>query len=136
MSNTELSKAMPGARFIAETRDYEQRVHICAATWDPQWIGERGTRAYAAPVVWSPVFYGDPHLGHDFRPTMDLTAKEAQSMMSALWGAGVRPQQLAADPRAEVAAIKYHLEDMRRLAFGTPVLLNQPQQPTLGGTPR
>lgn len=39
-----------------------------------------------------------------------------QAAMDAAWDLGIRPAQ-AKDMTAEVAAVRYHLEDMRRLAL-------------------
>ena len=49
-------------------------------------------------------------------PTMTLDNKTAQLFMDALWECGIRPNN-GEGMGAQVAAIKYHLEDMRSLVF-------------------
>lgn len=49
-------------------------------------------------------------------PTMTLDAQLAQSLMDALWDAGLRPTE-AKYPQEHVNALRAHLEDMRRLVF-------------------
>ena len=44
------------------------------------------------------------------------TAQIYQEMMNALWNGGMRPAGFK-DSQNETAAIKYHLEDMRKLVF-------------------
>jgi len=44
---------------------------------------------------------------------MDL----AQSLFNALWEIGVRPSEPQRDHGGELAALRFHLEDMRRLVF-------------------
>lgn len=51
-------------------------------------------------------------------PTLILPSELARSLMDELWRAGLRPRGVK-DPTSEVAAVKYHLEDMRRLVFKT-----------------
>jgi hypothetical protein len=48
--------------------------------------------------------------------TVKLRFDEAQQLMDELWRAGVRPAATEASVGA-LAAVKYHLEDMRRIAF-------------------
>ena len=42
-----------------------------------------------------------------------LTERDAQRLLQVLWDSGVRPQ----GREAEMAAVKLHLQDMRRLVF-------------------
>lgn len=49
-------------------------------------------------------------------PTMLLDNKTAQALMDALWSCGIRPNN-GEGMDAQVTAIRYHLEDMRRLVF-------------------
>jgi len=52
-------------------------------------------------------------------PALDLAPNEAQSLMDALWYAGVRPSN-GEGSTGKLAATEYHLEDMRRLVFTAP----------------
>lgn len=54
--------------------------------------------------------------GDYIEPSMRLNANEAQSLMEALWGAGLRPAE-ARYPADHVNALRDHLADMRRLVF-------------------
>lgn len=49
-------------------------------------------------------------------PTMQLDAMAAQSLMDALWEAGLRPTE-ARYPNDHVNALRDHLADMRKLVF-------------------
>ena len=48
-------------------------------------------------------------------PLLSLTEFEATQLMDQLWNAGVRPSQEGT--MGQLAATKYHLEDMRKLVF-------------------
>ena len=48
-------------------------------------------------------------------PSLSITADDAQQWMDELWHLGIRPSQEGA--AGAYAAMKYHLEDMRRLVF-------------------
>ena len=48
-------------------------------------------------------------------PPVSLSGGEATQLMDELWKAGVRPTTEATG--GEIEAVKYHLEDMRRLVF-------------------
>jgi len=54
----------------------------------------------------------------EVKPLMSLEHVEAVELVTRLWDAGIRPAH-ARDINPEVAAIKYHLEDMRKLCFNT-----------------
>jgi len=49
-------------------------------------------------------------------PTVRLPRHEAQALFQAMWDAGLRPND-GEGTSGHVAALKYHLEDMRRLVF-------------------
>lgn len=49
-------------------------------------------------------------------PTFRLPFDAAQRLMDELWQAGVKPSQ-SVGSTGQVEAIKYHLEDMRKLVF-------------------
>lgn len=49
-------------------------------------------------------------------PAVALSPEEAQILFQALWDAGLRPNN-GESSMAHVDAMKYHLEDMRKLVF-------------------
>jgi len=51
------------------------------------------------------------------QPTMMIGHEAAQVLMDDLWGAGVRPTA-GSGSAGQLAAMRAHLEDVRRLAFG------------------
>lgn len=58
--------------------------------------------------------------GYDFAdPFVRFTEQQAQQLMEGLWRAGFRPNN-GESSVAHVDAMKYHLEDMRRLVFKAP----------------
>lgn len=54
--------------------------------------------------------------GELIEPFMVLQPEQAQSLIDALYDAGLRPSQ-AAGSSGQLEAVKYHLEDMRKLAL-------------------
>lgn len=52
-------------------------------------------------------------------PSVTLSLEDAVSLMTELWNAGIRPAEVGTT--GELAALKYHLEDMRKLVFKLPV---------------
>ena len=49
-------------------------------------------------------------------PTLSVVKKEQlQNLMDDLWGLGLRPSVKADSYKAELEAVRYHLEDMREL---------------------
>lgn len=73
--------------------------------------GVQGTVTVAEPMV-----YRAEEEGVVQPPTMSLSYEEAAELMTELWGAGIRPSGVGSS--GELAATKYHLEDMRKLALG------------------
>jgi hypothetical protein len=57
-----------------------------------------------------------PDMCAEVKPTMRLMPEEAQALMDGLWDAGLRPVG-GAGSAGQLDAVKYHLEDMRRLVF-------------------
>ena len=55
-------------------------------------------------------------IGAITQPCMSLPFDAAQRLMDELWQAGCRPSQ-SVGSSGQVEAIKYHLEDMRKLVF-------------------
>jgi len=59
----------------------------------------------------------EPHqIGKLYNPLMLLENTEAQQLIQTLWDAGLRPNN-GEGTSAQIESIKYHLEDMRKLAF-------------------
>lgn len=54
--------------------------------------------------------------GGYMQPTLRLTHDEPQQLMNELWRCGIRPKN-GEGTDAQVNALKYHLEDMRKLVF-------------------
>lgn len=68
----------------------------------------------ALPVVFESY---DSVKGIPPEPLITLSNEDAQKLLDELWRAGVRPTDQM-DSMAAIGAVKYHLEDMRRLVFG------------------
>jgi glycine cleavage system aminomethyltransferase T len=76
-------------------------------------LGVRGESGFA--VAMPPTMQViDP--GSLIHPTLRLPLDAAQRLMDELWQAGVKPSQ-SIGSTGQVEAIKYHLEDMRKLVF-------------------
>jgi len=72
----------------------------------------RHGRAYAINVTFSE----ELPIGGEISPLFRLEYEEAQTLMDSLYEAGLRPRG-AAGSAGQLDAVKYHLEDMRRLVF-------------------
>lgn len=57
-----------------------------------------------------------PPEGLTRRPAFTLRSNEVQQIMNELWRIGYRPNN-GEGSSAQIEALKYHLEDMRKLAF-------------------
>ncbi len=54
---------------------------------------------------------------HGFHlPSLEITLEDAQQLINELWRVGMRPHN-GEGTSAQVDALKYHLEDMRKLVF-------------------
>lgn len=53
---------------------------------------------------------------NNFGPALRLEPEDAQALMDELFSLGVRPSD-GAGTAGQLASIKYHLEDMRKLVF-------------------
>lgn len=49
-------------------------------------------------------------------PAVKITPSEAQEIMDELWRNGIRPSE-GSGSAGQLAAVQYHLEDMRKLVF-------------------
>lgn len=97
-----------------ETRVYVERVNFGNQV-NIQLITDKfGERYVAAPAVIKEEVLTD---GYAFtEPFVSFTARQAQELLEGLWAAGFRPNH-GESSVAHVNAMKYHLEDMRRLVF-------------------
>lgn len=68
--------------------------------------------AYGRPLV----FDQPVSQGISIEHTFSLSIESAQLLMDDLWQAGIRPAE-GHGSAGQLAAMKYHLEDMRRLVF-------------------
>ncbi len=58
----------------------------------------------------------EPNEAADDEPFLSITRESAQSLMDALWSCGLRPSE-GQGSAGQLAAVKDHLNDMRRLVF-------------------
>lgn len=70
---------------------------------------------YANPCEFEQV--DEESIGSHKEPVIYLAMGDAQALMDELWRAGVRPTEQL-NSMAAIEAVKYHLEDMRKLVFG------------------
>jgi hypothetical protein len=95
--------------FRAACREWTDRVDLLILDQSPD-----GTKAVAKPVE---LVLERSALGAVIEaPTLSLSQESAQSLMEALWGAGLRPVE-AKYPNGEINRLEAHLADMRRLVF-------------------
>jgi hypothetical protein len=65
------------------------------------------------------VEFAPRQIGEYSAPVLTFQHGEMQELMDSLWRAGLRPTDARAGD-AQVAAMKAHLDDMRRLVFEAP----------------
>lgn len=70
----------------------------------------------SAKYVATSISFSKHKIGQWVDPLLNLQREEAQQLMDELWNAGVRPVG-AAGSAGQLDAVKYHLEDMRKLVF-------------------
>ena len=85
--------------------------------------GAVATAYEAQPIIYKPISLSPPFT--DAEPFMQMDAEAARSLMDELWKCGIRPSEVGTGN--ELAAVKYHLEDMRTLAG----LTSKPQIDTI-----
>lgn len=73
---------------------------------------EDGTTAVATNVVMEEREPGSAYIA----PLLAMTKQEAQSLFDVLWAEGFRPMDGTGNG-GHIEALKYHLEDMRKLVF-------------------
>jgi hypothetical protein len=74
------------------------------------YTGALKQRLIAKPIEYIPIPDGQSE------PTAAMRAEQAQELMDSLWDCGFRPTQ-GAGSAGQLDAVKYHLEDMRKIAF-------------------
>jgi len=68
--------------------------------------------------VAEPMIMKDTPIEIEPAPAAIITPTTAQQMMDELWNIGVRPSE-GSGSAGQLASVKYHLEDMRKLVFKT-----------------
>ena len=96
--------------FRAQYTQWSDGVSIAACEIDHT-TGKVGFVAKPVEFMMAPI---DFHLITP--PTIELPSRAAQSLMTALWNAGVRPVDYKSTG-AEVKRLEDHLADMRKLVF-------------------
>lgn len=92
--------------FTVELTDYGRSYAIYAYTVNRK----SGQLSVGQPVTFSPL---DENV--KAQETMLIPHERAQRLMDELWKAGVRPSDIGTP--GHLAAVQYHLEDMRKLIF-------------------
>lgn len=70
-----------------------------------------GSTSYAQPLVFT-----DARQGDIIKPAFSIGNDMAQHLFNQLWRAGFRPKDGTGNS-GHIEAMKYHLEDMRKLVF-------------------
>ena len=76
----------------------------------------RGNKASGTFQVAEPLEFVDVEPGLHTAPMMHLSNSEAQDLADQLYACGISPSKLAGST-GQLAAVMYHLEDMRKLVF-------------------
>jgi len=97
-----------GLRIHVERRDYGNEIAIFMADLDDR---KPDKMAQAQPIVFEEV-----ERISGMSPCIVQPPEFAHRMIDALWDAGFRPSKQI-EEASQVVAIKYHLEDMRKLVF-------------------
>jgi hypothetical protein len=79
------------------------------------WILNRHWSDHNLDALAQPLVFQQMERRVEREPTFHLTEEEAQYMINALWASGLRPTSVGGP--GELASVKYHLEDMRKLVF-------------------
>lgn len=93
-------------RAYARRTDYNQRIELLIGFKRGDGVFDHG----------QPLIFERLEPGGIAPPTISLRPEEAQSIMDALWDAGLRPTEGTGSAGA-LAATQKHLEDMRTIAF-------------------
>lgn len=76
----------------------------------------KGAAASGSFQVAECLVFKDAKLGEVSDPMMRLSNQEAQDLADQLYACGISPSKLAGST-GQLAAVSYHLEDMRKLVF-------------------
>lgn len=96
-------------QFRAQSLDYDNRIDIACADFE--------NRTWYAEPVNIVITKADPEKPRAaLEPLFSLSPEGAQSLLEALWSIGIRPKVIGPED-SRIAAISYHLQDMRRLVF-------------------
>jgi len=102
-----------GWEVYVEPRDYMNRLAVYLHKFDGD---DRRLLCYGLPEIRVHKAGEDTY---SITPSLEFSREQARRLMSELWRAGVRPEQLGSGhPEEEIGATRKHLEDMRALAFG------------------
>ena len=74
-----------------------------------------GKPRLAQPIQFKEIPPGDVFA--EIPKALPLDQKEAESLMDALWRAGIRPTRCADSEKGQLEAVRDHLKDMRQIAF-------------------
>lgn len=92
------------------------KVHVEREIWNDNISIRIATKDADNFYVAKSVVFQQADVGAYIDPCLRLPFDAAQKLMDELWHAGVRPAQTIGTA-GQTDAIKYHLEDMRRLVF-------------------
>lgn len=73
----------------------------------------------AEPIIMKT--YGPEDAYKPIGPTLDIAEPAAQKLMDDLWDCGLRPSE-GSGSAGQLAAVQYHLEDMRKLLSKIPLV--------------
>lgn len=102
-----MSKTIRASHIFAEKSHFGREVRLFLANEDHKQSAVFGPASFE-------MINDDGLTIHE--PTLSLDGKTAQRLMDALWECGIRPNN-GEGMDSQVSAIKYHLEDMRKLVF-------------------
>lgn len=119
---------MSSIRWLAQSTIYRDTVDLLGV----QDFGD-GRRAYALPVAFT-MKHREPGYAVE-APTLELSPSSAQSLLQALWDAGLRPND-GGGSEAEAAALRAHVKFaeevsralLRAIPSGEPVETNTHQR--------
>lgn len=94
------------ANYSPQTQEVELRVRV-------------ESKSGTSPMYSMPAAFSTIPEGQIIPPMLRLSHSEAKKLMDELWDCGVRPSAGFDSPgvKAELVAVKQHLEDMRQIAF-------------------
>ena len=95
-------------RFMLKRIDYDDRVGM--------WVGSQAIDEGGFWEMDAPTFtQHKEHEAASLVPALELTTDSCIRLMDELWAIGIRPTEQGTGGQLE--AVKYHLEDLRKLVF-------------------